>query len=81
MAQSGIEVVQDPELSQNDDPSGQQSKRLILPSSSSKTSQHGASICLPRGRPLAKGKLHRAIVGALQATLHHDDIAIGVDAI
>ena len=36
---------------------------------------------LTRGGQLAKGKLHRAIVGALQSQLHHDHISVGIDAI
>lgn len=40
--------------------------RLILPFSSSNTSQHGASIFLTRGRQSAEGKLQWPIVRALQ---------------
>ena len=79
--QSGVEVVQDPELSKDDRTLWVAVEAFDL---ATFEFEHVAARCvhfLTRGGQLAKGKLQRAIVGALQRQLHHDDIAIDIDAI
>jgi hypothetical protein len=73
VTQSGVEVVQDPELSKDDRPLWVAVEAFDL---AAFEFEHVAARCvhlLTRGRQLAKGKLQRAIVGALQSQLHHDD--------
>ena len=81
VTQSSVEVVQDPELSKDDRPLWVAVEAFDL---AAFEFEHVAARCvhlLTCGRQLAKGKLQRAIVGALQGQLHHDDIAIDIDAI
>jgi hypothetical protein len=77
---SSVEVVQDPELSKDDRPLWVSVEAFDL---AVFEFEHVAARCvhlLTCGRQLAKGKLQRAIVGALQSQLHHNDIAIDIDA-
>ena len=70
VTQSSIEVVQDPELSKDDRPLWVAVEAFDL---AVFEFEHVAARCvhlLTRGRELAKGKLQRAIVGALQSQLH-----------
>src|SRR6516164_7549193 len=79
--QSGVEVVQDAELSKDDRPLWVAVEAFDL---AVFEFEHVATRCvhlLTSGRQFAKGKLERATVGALQGQLHHDDIAIGIHAI
>ena len=79
--QSGVEVIQDPKLGKDD-------RSLWIAVEAFDLAvfefEHVAARCvhfLTRGRQLAKGKLQGAIVGALKGQLHHDDIAIDINAI
>src|ERR1700692_3793859 len=75
MTQSGVEVVQAPELSNNAGPLWLAVEAFDLTSFEFEDVA-ARGVHLPtRGRQLSKGKLQRAIVGALQGQLHHDDIA------
>src|ERR1700719_167508 len=79
--QSGVEVIQDPKLSKDDRPLRVAIEAFDL---AVFEFEHVAARCvhfLTRGGQLAKRKLQRAIVGTLQGQLHHDDIAVGIDAI
>jgi len=81
VTQSGVEVVQDPELSKDDRPLWVAVEALDLAVFDYEHVAARGVHLLTRGRKLAKGKLQRAIVGALQGQLHHDDIAIDIDVI
>src|SRR6202047_3102620 len=75
VTQSSIEVVQDPELSKDDRPLWVAVEAFDLAVFEFEHVAAGASICLPVAGSSPKGKLQRAIVGALEGQLHHDDIA------
>src|SRR4029077_2742843 len=80
VTQSSVEVVQDPELSKDDRPLWVAVEAFDL---AAFEFEHVAARCVhfpTRSRQLTKGKLQRAIVGALQGNLHHDDIAVDIDA-
>src|SRR5882724_7324980 len=81
VTQSGVEVVQDPELSKDDRPLWVAVEAFDLAVFEFEHVAARGVHLLARGRQLAKGKLQRAIVGALQGQLHDDDIAVGIDAI
>src|ERR1700674_2034875 len=81
VTQSGVEVVQDPELSKDDRPLWIAVEAFDLAVFEFEHVAARGVHLLSRGRQLAKGKLQRAIVGALQGQLHHDDIAIDIDLI
>src|SRR5467141_2601061 len=81
VTQSGVEVVQDPELSKDDRPLWVAVEAFDLAVFEFEHVAARGVHLLTRGRQLAKGKLQRAIVGALQGQLHDDDIAVGIDAI
>ena len=76
VTQSGVEVVQDPELSKDDRPLWVAVEAFDLAVFEFEHVAAGGVHFLTRGRQLAKGKLQRAIMGALQGQLHPDDIAI-----
>ena len=80
MLQSGVEILQDPELSKDDRPFWIAVEAFDLAVFEFEYVAARGVHLLTRGRQLAKGKLQRAIVGALQRQLHHDDIAIDIDA-
>src|SRR5580704_17304684 len=81
VTQSGVEVVQDPELSKDDRPLRIAVEAFDLAVFEYEHVAARSVHLLTRGTQLAKGKLQRAIVGALQGQLHHDDIAVGIDVI
>jgi hypothetical protein len=66
MTQSGVETVQDPELSKDDRPLRVAVEALDLAVFEFEHVAARGVHLLTRGRQLAKGKLQRAIVGALQ---------------
>src|SRR6266436_823445 len=78
VTQSGVEVVQDPELSKDDRPLWVAVEAFDLAVFEFEEVAARRVHLLTCGRQLPKGKLERAMVGALQGQLHHDDIAIGM---
>src|ERR1700692_1524766 len=81
VTQSGVEVVQDPELSKDDRPLWVAIKAFDLAVFDFEHVAARGVHFLTRGGQLAEGKLQRAIVGALQGQLHYDNVVVGVDPI